>query len=205
MLLWHLPHHIRHLSMPQFIRSVHLQDRWECHRGNYKITEWLRWKEPLRIILFNPPAQAGSPRASCTGPCPDVFCLHIWRLLNLTGQPVAVLVHPHGEKVFPDVQKEPPLFQFVPPVLSLGTTEKSLAPSSSHPFFWHPSFVHFGKIPPVSRLNGPSSLSLCSYERCTSPFIIFMVLRWTLSSMSMSLLYYTGEPRTGPALQVWTH
>ena len=37
-----------------------------------------------------------------------------WRLHNLTGQPVPVLSHPHGEKVFPDVQREPAVFQFVP-------------------------------------------------------------------------------------------
>ncbi len=35
-------------------------------------------------------------------------------LYNLPGQPVPVLGHPHSEKVFPDVQTEPPVFQFVP-------------------------------------------------------------------------------------------
>ena len=37
-----------------------------------------------------------------------------WRLHNLPGQPVPVLSHPHSKKVFPDVQTEPPVFQFVP-------------------------------------------------------------------------------------------
>ena len=66
------------------------------------------------------------------------------------------LCHPQSKKMFPDVQKEPPVFQvvptapgpgtehhwkepgsilFAPLVLSLGTTEKSLAPSSWHPLF----------------------------------------------------------------------
>ncbi|KAK4828172.1 hypothetical protein QYF61_024421 [Mycteria americana] len=36
-----------------------------------------------------------------------------WRLQNLPGQPVPVLVHPHSQIVFPDVQREPPVFQFV--------------------------------------------------------------------------------------------
>ena len=37
-----------------------------------------------------------------------------WRLHNLSGQPVPVLSHPHSEKVFPGVHREPPVFQFVP-------------------------------------------------------------------------------------------
>ena len=37
-----------------------------------------------------------------------------WRLHNLSGQPVPVLGHPHSKKVFPDVQREPPVLQFVP-------------------------------------------------------------------------------------------
>jgi len=37
-----------------------------------------------------------------------------WRLHNLSGQPVPGLGHPHSEETFPDVQMEPPVFQFVP-------------------------------------------------------------------------------------------
>lgn len=37
-----------------------------------------------------------------------------WRLDNFSGQPVPVLGHPYSEKVFPDVQTEPPVFQSVP-------------------------------------------------------------------------------------------
>jgi len=33
------------------------------------------------------------------------------RLHSLSGQAVPVLGHPHSEKVFPDVQEEPPRFQ----------------------------------------------------------------------------------------------
>uniref|UniRef100_A0A8B9PTS4 Tectonin beta-propeller repeat containing 2 n=1 Tax=Apteryx owenii TaxID=8824 RepID=A0A8B9PTS4_APTOW len=36
------------------------------------------------------------------------------RLHNLSGQPVPVLCHPHSEKVFPHVQMEASVFQFVP-------------------------------------------------------------------------------------------
>jgi len=30
-----------------------------------------------------------------------------------SGQPVSVLNHPHSEKLFPDIQREPPVFQFL--------------------------------------------------------------------------------------------
>ena len=39
----------------------------------YRITETQNsrdWKGPLWVILSNPPAEAGSPTAGCTGPCP---------------------------------------------------------------------------------------------------------------------------------------
>ncbi|KAK4821027.1 hypothetical protein QYF61_012113 [Mycteria americana] len=46
------------------------------------------------------------------------------------------------------------------------------------------------------RLNNPSSPSLSSQERCSSPLIIFMALLWTCSNRSMSFLCW------GP--QSWT-
>ncbi|KAK4828375.1 hypothetical protein QYF61_026113 [Mycteria americana] len=57
-----------------------------------------------------------------------------WRLHKLPGQSVPLLSQPHSKKVFPDVQREPPVFSLcpLPLVLSLGTMEKSLAPSSLH-------------------------------------------------------------------------
>ena len=36
------------------------------------------------------------------------------RLHNLSGQRVPVLHHPHRKEVLPDVQRESPVFQFVP-------------------------------------------------------------------------------------------
>jgi len=43
------------------------------------------WNGPPEVIWSNLPAQAGSPKASCPGPCPDGFwiCLRmetIWPL-----------------------------------------------------------------------------------------------------------------------------
>jgi len=117
-----------------------------------------------------------------------------WRLHDFSGQPVPVLGHLHSEKVFPDVQKEPPVFGLcpLPLILLLGTTVKSLSSSSLH----SPSiFVYTAEILLsllFSRLNSPSSLSLSSQERCSTPFSIFVGLHWTFSSSSVSLS--TGEP-----------
>lgn len=45
----------------------------------------------------------------------------------------------------------------------------------------------------LSRLNCPNSLCLSSEKRCFSPFIIFLALCWTVSSISMSLLYWRAQ------------
>ncbi|KAK4814559.1 hypothetical protein QYF61_023758 [Mycteria americana] len=65
-------------------------------------------------------------------------------------------------------------------------------------------FIHIGKMPPsllFSRLNRPSSPSLSSWERCSGPLNVFEALCWTLSTLSMSLLYWRS-PELGTALQV---
>lgn len=58
------------------------------------------WKRPLEVIWSNYPAQAGSSRASCPGPCPNSFeYLQGWRLHVVYGQPAPLLSHPHSQKV----------------------------------------------------------------------------------------------------------
>ena len=122
----------------------------------------------------------------------DFEYLQGWRLCSLSGQPVPVLSHLHSEKVFPSVQREPPVFHFVPGgtlplVLSLSTAEKSLAPSSFHP----PSRYLYTL---TSSLPEPSLLQAEQSQLC-QPFLICGVLQslpnlcgscWTLS---MSLLH----------------
>lgn len=91
----------------------------------------------------------------------------------------------------------------LPFVLALGTTQKSLVPSSLYlPFRW--VCIHC-QVPPhllFSRLNSPSFLSLSSQERCSSPLFIFVVFHWTLSSMLMFPLVL-GSPVLDTLLQVW--
>ena len=65
----------------------------------------------------------------------------------------------------------------LPLVLSLRTTKQSLAPSSLHPpFRYLYKLVRSPLSFLVSRLNSPSSLSLSSHVRCSTPFIIFVAL-----------------------------
>jgi len=92
------------------------------------------------------------------------------RLHNLPGQPVLLCGHPDSEKAFPDVQREPAVFQCVP-VASGPVTGHHCKESGS---IFTPSvhlFVHIDEITTTSllfsRLSSPSSLSLSSHERCS--------------------------------------
>lgn len=75
---------------------------------------------------------------------------------KLWAHPAPVLRHPHGKKTF-----DPPVFQFVPPVLTLGTAAKSL------PLPLHPPFLHLYTLRSLlsllfSRLQSTMSLGLWS-------------------------------------------
>jgi len=61
--------------------------------------------------LVQPPAEAGSPRAGCTGPRPGGSGISPEKE---TTQPVPGLCHPQREEVLPRVQMELPLLHFVP-------------------------------------------------------------------------------------------
>jgi len=90
-----------------------------------------------------------------------------WRLHNLSGQPVPGLSHPHSEKAFPDVQTEPPVFQFVLTASGPGTGHHWKEPGSIFLIPSHPILIYMDEIPLCllfSRLNSPSSLSLSPWE-----------------------------------------
>ena len=106
----------------------------------------------------------------------------------------------HSERVFPCVQIEFLCFNLctLPLVLSLGTTEKSLSPSSSFLLARYLyTLMRFLLSLLFSRLNSPCSPRDFSYDKCCSPLIIFMALHWTLSC--------TRKPRTGCGAQMWPH
>jgi len=69
--------------------------------------------------------------------------------------------------------------------------QKSLFPSSFWPLFrYRKATIRSLWSLLSSRLNSPNSVSLSLQERCSIPWIAFMVLLWTCSSSSMSLLYW---------------
>ena len=109
-----------------------------------------------------------------------------WRLHNLSGHPVPVLGHLHSEKGFLDIQREPPVFQFL--LIASG-------PVTGH--HWkEPGSVTFSPSPLVFTFFKKSFASrhICfSYIRCSSPLIILMARYWFLSSMSMSVLYWEAQ------------
>lgn len=94
----------------------------------------------MDVIWFNMHVQAESLRAGHPRSCPDSFWISIFKdryLHNLSGQPVPMLSHRKGEKVFLDILNEPPLFQCVP-IVSVPVTGHHwnvLAPFSLHSTF----------------------------------------------------------------------
>lgn len=76
---------------------------------------------------------------------------------------------------------------------SLDTTEEILTLPSLHPSFSY-SYISvrssLGLL--FSRLSSPISLSLSSQKRCFCPSTILVILCWTLSSISRSLLWERG-------------
>ena len=64
--------------------------------------------------MSNDPAQAGHLEHIAKDHVKIAFeYLQAWRIHNLPEQSVAVLSHPHGKRVFPDLHMEFPVFQFV--------------------------------------------------------------------------------------------
>lgn len=153
------------------------------------------WRSLVQPI----PSQAETCRASCPEVCPDDFWIpakvetpqpfwpmRLWQWL------VILIVR----KCFLMFRGKLLCFSLcsLPLILSLDTSDKSLAPSSLHP----PSryLCTMARYPSKSFLlwlNSPSSPSLSSHLRCSSLWITFMALGSTLSSVSMSLLYWGAK------------
>jgi len=89
--------------------------------------------------------------------------LQAQRINKFPVQPVPVLSHPHSEKMFPDVQREPPVFQLV--LIASGPVPGHHREEPGSALF-APSLQVFMYIDEIalsllfSRLNSPSSLSL---------------------------------------------
>lgn len=81
-------------------------------------------------------------------------------------------------------------------LFSVGTTEKSLNPSSLLPSAIYTYGQDLLKLL-FSRLNSPRGLSGCLYNRCSKPLTIFIAHCWAHSSKWFS---GTGESRAGHSI-----
>lgn len=128
-----------------------------------------------------------SGRADCPGSCQSGFeYLHRWRAYNLS---ISLFQH-----LITVTVKEFSVLNFMgfilcqlPPVVLLGITEKSLAPSSPFPSI---RYVYILITNPFFMVNSPSSFSLSSYKWCFSPLMTFVALCWTHSSKSIFCLFW---------------
>lgn len=116
-----------------------------------------------------------------------------WRWLHRhSEEPVPVLSHPNSKNVFPGVQREPPVFQFVltasGPITGHCWEESGFIFTASFQVFIHinKNFLCFF----FSTLSSPGSFSLSLYERCSRLFIILVAPHWALSTTSMSLFFW---------------
>ena len=136
------------------------------------------------------------------------------RLHNCSGQPVPMLSHRHSKKVFPDVRREPPAFQFVPtasgPVTGHHRKEaSSLLFAHSLQVFTHVEEISVcdGCAQPLpslsllfSRLNWPRSqpfLTEESFSHLCSPLLD--------SPQYVHVFLVLGSPVLDTALQVRPH
>lgn len=125
-----------------------------CLQQDLSIPDWLRLAGNPEGHLAQPPAQAGPLRARCPVPCPINFETPLrMETPQLPGQPVPALGHPQREKCFLMFREIFLCFHLCPSALalSLGTSEKSLAPSSLH----HPfRFLYTWMRTPLSLKDG---------------------------------------------------
>lgn len=162
-----------------------------------RIPEWLRLKGTSEAHLAQAHAQEVPPSiAGCWGLVSRWLLnnLQEWRIHSLPGEPMLVLSCSQEQtECFFDDQTEPLVLQLVP-IASGPATEKSLAL-----FSWYAPSRYWYTLErsPLSLLfsilNSPSSCSLSSQEKCSSPFITFVAVCWTFSSMLMSLLYWGAQ------------
>lgn len=148
------------------------------------------WKYLVQTLL-----RAGLCRASCSG-------YHLVRFLICPGMetsqplwpPVPVFNHCNRKKQKNKQPTKKPTNQqpknplcSLPLILSLGTSEKILAPSLFLPSRYLYTVMRLPLILLFCRLSSPTCLSLSSYVRCLNFSILFVALCWTLSNLSMSL------------------
>jgi len=105
----------------------------------------------------------------------------------------ASVSHSHC-KFLPYIQPKSTLPQFkniTPCPVTTGLATKTVPIFPVGPFRYWQAAIRSPRSLLFSRLNSPNSLSLSSWERCSSPWIIFVALLWT---NLVHLLLFKYEP-----------
>ncbi|NWW54203.1 SHAN3 protein, partial [Pedionomus torquatus] len=135
----------------------------------------------FKIIQFHPPCPGQGhlppPQVAPSSIQPGLEPLQGWGSHSFSGQPLPVPHHPHSKEVLPKIQSKSPLFQFktlppcpVPPL----PDQESLSSSPGAPFRSWKAAPSSPRSLLFSRLNSPSSLSLSSQQRGSSPLSILV-------------------------------
>lgn len=155
-----------------------LQNGWGC-------------KGPLELICSNTLFKKGHLEPVAHNHVRVTFvCLQEWGPYHLPGQPMTVLGYPHRKKMFPDVTREPPVFQSV------------LMPLSLYLSSLHPSFRYFYTLMGFHLSLVFSTLNNLGCLMWNTPVpSIFMAPCWISCSSSVSLV--VESPGLDAVLQVW--
>lgn len=158
---------------------------------NQRMIKWLRLEWTPGGHLIQIPCWNRQLRSGNKWPCLGTF----WRsprkrLYSLSGQP---MIH--------TILKGFLMFKWIlfcsrlcplPLDLSVSNTPKSLSLSSILPSFEYSyAFMIFTASLLFSELDNAISLSISSQGSCTSPLIFPVIPHWTLSSMIMSLMFWS--------------
>lgn len=148
------------------------------------------------------PTWRGSP-----GPFPTFGYLQAGRCHKPSRQPVLVVSYSQSEKMFPDVQKEYPVFHFVPAASGPGTGHYWKEPGS----IFTPSlqiFMYAGKIPAELSLLQTDQSQLSqpySTEEVLQSLDMFVTLCWLDSLQYVPTFVLLKSPEQATALQMWPH
>lgn len=112
---------------------------------------------------------------------------------NSSGKLVPVLSHPYRKKSIPRFSQGKICVRLcpLPLVFSLCNNKKGLVSSSVHLQVFIPmDMIH---LIILFRLNSLCSFTLLLWERCSSLLFILLAFFWTLSSSSVSLIYWWAQ------------
>lgn len=111
--------------------------------------------------------------------------------------PCASASLPSSKRTFPEVQRAPPVFQFVP-IAPCSVTRHLWKESAS---FQHPPSKYL--CPMIRSHSKPSLLWLNSHQ--LNPFTTLVAFGWILHYFHVSLALRCPELSLDPALQAWPH